>query len=123
MAFSIRLTEEERKLADSYAKTPLHDGWGKHLNGPCSTALTKNMTVPCMKKHITNTSKTVKKPSYCRFMEGDRALTYAVETTSRFDKEFKKLDKYTQRMLKAWIVKFGRLRKSTNTRKKSDGQS
>ena len=38
-------------------------------------------------------------------MEGDRALTYVVETTSRFDKEFKKLDKYTQRMLKAWIVK------------------
>lgn len=30
---------------------------------------------------------------------------YAVETTARFDKEFKKLDKYTQRMLKAWIVK------------------
>lgn len=32
-------------------------------------------------------------------------MTYSVETTSRFDKEFKKLDKYTQRMLKAWIVK------------------
>lgn len=30
---------------------------------------------------------------------------YSVETTSRFDREFKKLDKYTQRMMKAWIVK------------------
>ena len=32
-------------------------------------------------------------------------MTYRVETTSRFDKEFKKLDKYTQRMIKAWITK------------------
>lgn len=30
---------------------------------------------------------------------------YSVETTARFDREFKKLDKYTQRMMKAWIVK------------------
>lgn len=30
---------------------------------------------------------------------------YSVETTTRFDREFKKLDKYTQRMMKAWIVK------------------
>ena len=32
-------------------------------------------------------------------------MRYAVETTSRFDKEFKKLDKYTQLMIKSWIVK------------------
>lgn len=32
-------------------------------------------------------------------------MSYSVETTSRFDKEFKKLDKYTQRMIKAWIDK------------------
>lgn len=32
-------------------------------------------------------------------------MRFRVETTSRFDKEFKKLDKYTQRMLKAWIEK------------------
>lgn len=32
-------------------------------------------------------------------------MSYSVETTSRFDKEFKKLDKYTQRMIKAWIEK------------------
>lgn len=30
---------------------------------------------------------------------------YAVETTPRFDKEFKKLDHYTKRMIKAWIEK------------------
>lgn len=32
-------------------------------------------------------------------------MKYAVETTPRFDREFKKLDKYTQRMIKAWIDK------------------
>ena len=30
-------------------------------------------------------------------------MSYRVETTARFDKEFKKLDRYTQKMLKAWI--------------------
>ena len=32
-------------------------------------------------------------------------MIYKVETTSRFDKEFKKLDKYTQKIIKAWIIK------------------
>lgn len=32
-------------------------------------------------------------------------MSYRVETTARFDKEFKKLDRYTQRMLKGWIEK------------------
>ncbi|MCD8254901.1 MAG: type II toxin-antitoxin system RelE/ParE family toxin [Oscillospiraceae bacterium] len=32
-------------------------------------------------------------------------MNYNVETTTRFDREFKKLDKYTQLMLKAWINK------------------
>ena len=32
-------------------------------------------------------------------------MSYSVETTPRFDKEFKKLDRYTQKMIKAWIVK------------------
>ena len=32
-------------------------------------------------------------------------MTYTVETTTRFDKEFKKLDRYTQRMIKSWIEK------------------
>lgn len=31
-------------------------------------------------------------------------MKFTVETTLRFDREFKKLDRYTQRMLKAWIV-------------------
>lgn len=32
-------------------------------------------------------------------------MSYKVETTVRFDKDFKKLDKYTRRMIKAWIEK------------------
>ncbi len=32
-------------------------------------------------------------------------MSYNVETTARFDKEFKKLNRYTQRMIKAWIDK------------------
>lgn len=38
-------------------------------------------------------------------MEGIGLMKYRVETTERFDKEFKKLDRYTQRMIKAWIEK------------------
>ena len=32
-------------------------------------------------------------------------MSFHVETTARFDREFKKLDRYTQRMIKAWIEK------------------
>ena len=32
-------------------------------------------------------------------------MKYSVETTARFDKEFRKLDRYTQKMIKAWITK------------------
>ena len=32
-------------------------------------------------------------------------MSYAVETTERFDREFKKLDRYMQRMIKSWIDK------------------
>ncbi|MCD8328900.1 MAG: type II toxin-antitoxin system RelE/ParE family toxin [Ruminococcus sp.] len=32
-------------------------------------------------------------------------MKYSVETTPRFDKEFKKLDKYTMKLIKAWIEK------------------
>ena len=32
-------------------------------------------------------------------------MSYRVETTTRFDKEFKKLDRFTQKMVKAWIEK------------------
>lgn len=38
-------------------------------------------------------------------MERIGFVMYSVETTERFDKEFKKLDRYTQKMLKAWIDK------------------
>ncbi len=32
-------------------------------------------------------------------------MSYRVETTARFDKEFKKLDRFTQKMVKGWIEK------------------
>ncbi|HIT33487.1 MAG TPA: type II toxin-antitoxin system RelE/ParE family toxin [Candidatus Faecousia intestinigallinarum] len=32
-------------------------------------------------------------------------MRYTVETTDQFEREFRKLDKYTQRMLKSWIQK------------------
>ena len=33
-------------------------------------------------------------------------MSYSIETTARFDKEFKKLDRYTQRMIKGRIDKY-----------------
>ena len=32
-------------------------------------------------------------------------MSYSVETTARFDKEFRKLDRYTQKMVRSWIEK------------------
>lgn len=32
-------------------------------------------------------------------------MKYRVETTPRFEKEFKKLDRYTMKLLKTWIEK------------------
>jgi len=32
-------------------------------------------------------------------------MSYSVETTAQFDKDFKKLDKYTQIIIKSWICK------------------
>ena len=32
-------------------------------------------------------------------------MSYRVETTARFDREFRKLDRYTQKMLKSWMEK------------------
>ena len=38
-------------------------------------------------------------------MGGAGFVKFNVETTERFDREFRKLDRYTQRMIKAWITK------------------
>ena len=38
-------------------------------------------------------------------MERTGIMIYTVETTARFDKEFKKLDRYTQRLISGWINK------------------
>ena len=32
-------------------------------------------------------------------------MTYSIETTERFDKMFRKLDRYTQKLVRAWIIK------------------
>lgn len=32
-------------------------------------------------------------------------MSYHIETTAHFDKEFKKLDNYTKRIIKSWIEK------------------
>ena len=32
-------------------------------------------------------------------------MTYEVQTTPAFDREFKKLDRYTRRIIRGWIVK------------------
>ncbi len=32
-------------------------------------------------------------------------MSWRVETTTRFDREFRKLDRYTQKMVKGWIEK------------------
>ena len=32
-------------------------------------------------------------------------MSFRVETTARLDREFRKLDRYTQRMIKSWIDK------------------
>lgn len=46
-------------------------------------------------------------------------MSYKVRTTPRFDKEFSKLDKYTIRMIKAWIDK--NLRDCDNPRQHGKG--
>lgn len=46
-------------------------------------------------------------------------MKYSIETTSKFDKEFKKLDNYTQRMIKSWIIK--NLTDCDNPRSKGKG--
>ena len=38
-------------------------------------------------------------------MERIRSMSYRLETSVRFEKEFKKLDRYTQRMIRSWISK------------------
>lgn len=32
-------------------------------------------------------------------------MSWRVETAPRFEREFKKLDRYTQRMIKGWVVR------------------
>lgn len=38
-------------------------------------------------------------------------MSYTIRTTPRFDKSFKKLDRYTQRIIKGWIEKISLIAK------------
>lgn len=46
-------------------------------------------------------------------------MIYQIKTTPRFDKEFRKLDRYTMKMIKSWIQK--NLVDSDNPRAKGKG--
>lgn len=46
-------------------------------------------------------------------------MKYSVEYTSRFEKEFRKLDRHTQKLLKAWIGK--NLENCENPRRQEKG--
>jgi len=48
-------------------------------------------------------------------------MRYRIETTERFDREFRKLDRYTQRMVKAWIDR--NISKTDNPRQHGKGLS
>ena len=86
MAFSIRLTDEEKQLADSYAK--LH-----------AMSVGEAFKQALFEKIEDEYDVAVADEAYQDY------LKYTVETTERFEKEFKRLDRYTQRMLKSWIEK------------------
>ena len=92
MAFSIRLSEEEKRLADSYAK--IH-----------SLSLGEAFKRALFERIEDEYDIALADEAYCRTLERVRSMNYSVETTTRFDKEFKKLDSYTKRMIKAWIEK------------------
>lgn len=43
--------------------------------------------------------------SYRRALERAGLMRYTVKFTPRFEKEFKKLDRYTMKIIKSWITK------------------
>lgn len=48
-------------------------------------------------------------------------MKYSIHTTARFDKDYKKLDRYTQRMIKGWIDK--NLAETENPRQHGKGMT
>lgn len=60
MAFSIRLSEEEKRLADSYAKS-IRSLWEKRSKEHCLSGSKMNTTLPLQMKPIQNISKAVKR--------------------------------------------------------------
>lgn len=75
MSFSIRLTAEEKKLADSYAK--LHAiSLGEAFKELYSKKLKTNTISPLLMKHITNISGTAGKVD--RLMSFGESLIYEI---------------------------------------------
>lgn len=73
MAFSIRLTEQEKKIVDSYAR--LHSiSLGELLNRLCLKKSKKNMTLPFLMTLMMNTKRAVKKADQSLIF--GRNLTY-----------------------------------------------
>ena len=73
MAFSIRLTEQEKKIVDSYARcTQYHSE--RLLNRLCLKKSKKNMTLPFLMTLMMNTKRAVKKADQSLIF--GRNLTY-----------------------------------------------
>ena len=104
MAFSIRLTEEERNLADSYAK--LHSmSMGEAFKRALFERIEDEYDVAVANEAYEIPQERQKEPPDRRTLERHRSMSYDVQTTQRFDREFKKLDRYTQLMIRSWINK------------------
>lgn len=74
MAFSIRLTEQEKKIADSYARLHSISLSERLLNRLCLKKSKKNMTLPFLMTLMMNTKRAVKKADQSLIF--GRNLTY-----------------------------------------------
>lgn len=69
MAFSIRLTEQEKKIVDSYAR--LHSiSLGEAFKQALFEKSKKNMTLPFLMTLMMNTKRAVKKADQSLILEG-----------------------------------------------------
>ena len=103
--YRIRLSNEEKALAESYAR--IHNlSLGEAFKNALFEKIEDEYDLKIAKEaHDEYIKSGKKKPTYLRTFKWAWFMIYHVETTTRFDREFRKLDKYTQRMIKAWIEK------------------
>lgn len=101
MDFSIRLTEDERILAESYAKLhslSLSEAFKRALFEKIENEHDVMVGQEAYDEYVANQEKS--RPAD-ELWEGMWHMNYRAETTTRFDDEFKKLDRHTQKMIKA----------------------